>query len=181
MQQADETTFRPSDVARELNVTTNTVRNWTKRYNEFLSDGTRPEGRNERAFNRRDLAILHYVNQHVNEGYTHDYIAKRLPETTFSDDEVILPPETAAKPLQNDTAAPGDAIAPASALDASTLATLLQSVQSDTIKNEQIHVLQDEQRQQRADIRQQRILLYAIFLVMVLVLVAVVMLVAVMR
>jgi len=174
MQQGDETTFRPSDVARELNVTTNTVRNWTKRYNKFLSDGTRPEGRDERAFNRRDLAVLHYINQHVNEGYTHDYIAKRLPETTFSDDEVILPPE----PPQDATGRPSDALAPASALDASTLAPLLTALQSSQVKSEQIHVLQNEQRRQNDDVKrherdinQMRILMVAVLLVLVLVVV----------
>ena len=80
---------------------------------------------------------------------------------------------------QDATAAPGEAIAPASTFDASTLAPLLTALQSSQVKSEQIHVLQDGQRRHERDINQIRILMVAVLLVLVLV--VVLLLIAVMR
>jgi len=181
MQADDETTFRPSDVARELGVTTNTVRNWTRRYNEFLSDGTRPEGRQERAFSRRDLAVLHYVNAHVNEGYTHDYIAKRLPETTFSDDEVILPADVATESPQTPQEPLHEPLQPTAMVDANALAPLLTALQSNQVKGEQIHVIRDDVKRHDRDIAQLRNLVIIGLFMLALIAVLLVLLVVILR
>ena len=82
-----ERTFTPADIAKELGVTTNSIRNWTRRYSDFLSDSAAPKPGAQRALTQRDRIVLAYINGLLNDGHRHEYIATRLAETSFSDDE----------------------------------------------------------------------------------------------
>lgn len=82
-----ERTFTPADIAKELGVTTNSIRNWTRRYAEYLSDSAYPKPGAQRALTQRDRIVLAYINGLLKDGHRHEYIATRLAETSFSDDE----------------------------------------------------------------------------------------------
>lgn len=79
--------YTPADMAHELGVSKMTVRNWTNRYAEFLSEKASPPAGAQRAFTPRDRVVLAYINQLVNEGHRHGYIRDRMRETTFNENE----------------------------------------------------------------------------------------------
>ena len=67
-----ERTFTPADIAKELGVTTNSIRNWTRRYAEYLSDSAYPKPGAQRTFTQRDRVVMSFVAQMVNDGRRHD-------------------------------------------------------------------------------------------------------------
>jgi len=81
--------------ANRLNVTTNTVRNWSEQYADYLSASARPGQQSERRFTERDLTVFEYIKQLRSEGLKEDEIKQRLSETSFADTEVLSSSENA--------------------------------------------------------------------------------------
>lgn len=177
--------YRPADAANWLGVTTNTIRMWCGRYAEFLSEDANPEKGKARSLTQRDMMVFKIVADGVNNKLTHDEIAEQLVEMGESIPNSIEGAEDEAESPETPQDEPGEAIAPTSILDASTLAPLLQAVQESAATAEKIQAIQEEQGrqrdEQRSDINQIRLILFMLLVVMVLVLVAVVLLVVVMR
>ena len=110
--------LKVGEIAKQLGVTTNTVRNWCKRYAEHLSYSANPPGGGERLFNTQDVNVLTYIQSAMNEGMNHHEIAVRLGEKEFSSNEVeiIVPtPGTSltAPPEQPQDAPNGPTMLPA--------------------------------------------------------------------
>lgn len=74
--------FRPNDVAKEVGVTVNTVRNWCRDYAEFLSEGAQP-GQGNRELNERDIEVFRYIAQLRKENMQQPQIVLRLRETSI--------------------------------------------------------------------------------------------------
>jgi DNA-binding transcriptional MerR regulator len=78
-------TFKPSDVAKELDVSVNTIRNWTRDFDEFLSPEATGQNGN-RQINKTDLEVLRTVHQLKREdGLQQPEIALRLGEMHFGE------------------------------------------------------------------------------------------------
>lgn len=82
-----------------------TIRNWTQRYHEFLSDSAAPAPGMMRRFTEHDRVIIGHIAQMVADGARHEHIAERLRESPITDAEVL--PPTSAEP--DATVAPVDA------------------------------------------------------------------------
>lgn len=80
--------MKVGEIAKQLGVTTNTVRNWCRRYAESLSESANPPGGGERLFTTQDVNVLAYIQSAMNEGMNHAEIAVRLGEKEFSSAEV---------------------------------------------------------------------------------------------
>jgi len=93
-------------VATRLNVTTNTVRNWSEIYAERLSESARPGAASERRFSERDITIFEYIQRLKSEGLREGDIKERLKETTFTESEVLTlaqSPAKAGEPVAHET------------------------------------------------------------------------------
>ena len=101
--------FTVIDVARRLGLSDVTIRNWTRRYADTLSDSAAPAPGSPRTFTPRDVNILAYVAACAADGMTHAQIARRLQETSFPD--VLQAPEGPAEPAEGIDTAEGQ-IAP---------------------------------------------------------------------
>lgn len=88
--------LRPIDLARELDVSVGTIRNWTDEYAEFLSLGGRGEG-GRREFEETDVQIIRYIAQLRNEKMLKPQIVERLHETSVGETET-LPTNLAQQP-----------------------------------------------------------------------------------
>lgn len=91
------------EIAVQLGVVPNTIRNYCKRYPDYLSISANPPSNGVRLFTTHDLNVLAFINNAVNEGLNHDEIAVQLAAKTFNSDGVdlivglaeVMPPETA--------------------------------------------------------------------------------------
>jgi DNA-binding transcriptional MerR regulator len=83
-------TSHPTKPASDkLQVSANTLRNWSEQYSDFLSLGARPGSKPERRFTEHDLTVLTYVKQLRSEGLERPAIIERLNETTFENVELL--------------------------------------------------------------------------------------------
>lgn len=70
-----------SEIAARLRVTSETVRQWSSRFEAHLSAGATPtESRAQRRYNEDDAAVLAYVAQQRAEGLTFEAIEEQLTE-----------------------------------------------------------------------------------------------------
>ena len=70
-----------SEIAARLRVTSETVRQWSTRFEAHLSAGATPtESRAQRRYNEDDAAVLAYVAQQRAEGLTFEAIEEQLTE-----------------------------------------------------------------------------------------------------
>jgi DNA-binding transcriptional MerR regulator len=70
--------MKPADVAKTLDVSTNTVRNWTSWFALYLSDGAAPDGQKQRSFTPDDLRVLDAVAAWRLQGLQRNDIAQKL-------------------------------------------------------------------------------------------------------
>jgi DNA-binding transcriptional MerR regulator len=85
------TNYATKQAATKLQVSPNTLRNWSDQYSDYLSESARPGYQPERRFTEKDLTILGYIKQLRAEGMKEDGIKERLTETSFTDIEVLAP------------------------------------------------------------------------------------------
>ena len=84
--------MKTTEIAKHVDVTPNTVRNWTRLYAPHLSPTATPTGENEeRVFTRRDMAVFEMIAQLRAEGFNHGQIAARLGETVIGEGEIETP------------------------------------------------------------------------------------------
>lgn len=127
-----EKPMKVGEIASTFGVDSNTVRNWCKRYADYLSPAARPAGGGVRLFSSRDFAVLSYIHSALNGGMIHDEIAVKMAEMSFNDGEVdiivgladVLPPE--ATPTSQE--GQGEALAVQVAL--STMQSQIEAVRS---------------------------------------------------
>jgi DNA-binding transcriptional MerR regulator len=86
----NEKTMKVGEIAIQLGVDRNTVRNWCRRYAPHLSETANPPLGGERLLTTRDVNILTYIHTAVNDGVSHDEIAVRLGEKAFNDHEIDI-------------------------------------------------------------------------------------------
>ena len=86
------TSYATKQAADKLQVSPNTLRNWSDAYGDYLSESARPGTQPERRFTERDITILEYIKQLRGENMEKDQIRQRLGETRFADVEVLEPP-----------------------------------------------------------------------------------------
>ncbi len=85
------TTYPTKQAASKLNLTDNTIRNWSAIYGNFLSEQARPGNGSERRFTETDVTILEYIKQLKADGLREGDIKQRLSETSFAEQEVMAP------------------------------------------------------------------------------------------
>jgi DNA-binding transcriptional MerR regulator len=83
------TTLATKQAAIKLQVSPNTLRNWSDQYADFLSEAARPGHLPERKFADKDMTVLTYIKQLRAEGMKEDSIKTRLSETKFNDTEIL--------------------------------------------------------------------------------------------
>src|SRR5690242_7556523 len=88
------TNYATKQAADKLQVSPNTLRNWSDAYGDHLSESARPGTQPERRFTERDLTVLEYIKQLRGEGMEKDQIRQRLGETQFTDVELLEAPTT---------------------------------------------------------------------------------------
>lgn len=93
--------MKTAEIAKALDVTTNTIRNWSKQYSGHLSAGAVPPPGQERNYTSKDLNVLRYIQGCVQQGMQHTEIATRLAETTISETEVPEPPTSPAQATES--------------------------------------------------------------------------------
>lgn len=126
-----EKPMKVGEIASTFGVDSNTVRNWCKRYADYLSPAAKPAGGGVRLFSSRDFAVLSYIHSGLNGGMNHDEIAVKMAEMSFNDGQVdiiigladVLPPE--ATPTSQE--GQGEALAVQVAL--STMQNQIEAVQ----------------------------------------------------
>jgi DNA-binding transcriptional MerR regulator len=71
--------LRPSVVAKQLGVSSATLRRWSRRFEEHLdlADG---EGRTHRRYTAADLALLTQVKGYLEQGWTYEQVAVQLDQ-----------------------------------------------------------------------------------------------------
>lgn len=95
-------TYKVGEVAKLLDVTGNTIRNYCKHHAAHLSQHANPPGNGTRVFTLRDLNVLRYVQVALQEGETHAEIARNIAHIDFDDDDesiVVARPTTHTSPL----------------------------------------------------------------------------------
>ena len=102
-------TLATKQAATRLQVSPNTLRNWSEQYRDFLSATAQPGVQPERRFTEQDVTILTYIKQLRSEGMKEPEIIERLHETTFSAVEVLEPPSEALQPAPISVEAPSPA------------------------------------------------------------------------
>jgi DNA-binding transcriptional MerR regulator len=161
--------FRPIDVARELNVSVSTIRNWSKEFGEYLSPGARP-GAGARQFTPHDLQVLRAVAELRRQNLPREQIADHLQTRTFGEVDGVHPahPQQATATLQPPAAPqPYD---PGAALLQSTTATL-QSI-SDRLAERDAAGVQSVRR----EVEGLRVWIYILAAVVVVLVIAVIVL-----
>jgi DNA-binding transcriptional MerR regulator len=94
------TTLATKQAAIKLQVSPNTLRNWSDQYSTYLGESARPGYQPERQFTDKDLTVLTYIKQLRAEGMKEDSIKLRLAETKFTAIEIL---QTDINRLQQDT------------------------------------------------------------------------------
>lgn len=136
--------YRPADVAKEVGVSTNTIRGWCNQFGEYLSDRATPRPGVERVLSELDRTILHYIADLRQNGLGYDEIDSRLAETAFSEAETLpvsvdQPEETAIQPT-NDMAL---------TILASSVQTIAQTLAESADRSREIEQLRSEMAQLR--------------------------------
>lgn len=97
-----ESPRKVSDLAAAFGVDANTIRQWCRRYAQYLSAGAKPPSGGTRLFSARDFSVLSYVHAALNSGMNHAEIGMKMAEISFNDGESdvivglpeVLPPES---------------------------------------------------------------------------------------
>jgi len=85
---------RTSEIARRLNVSPNTVRNWTRDYQEFFSESITDRGAGaRRRFANRDALVMATIADFRNKGLTKEQIIIALKEDRLLEQLPTLPTE----------------------------------------------------------------------------------------
>lgn len=95
------TNYATKPAANKLQISPNTLRNWSDQYSTFLSESARPGHKPERRFTDKDLTILTYIKQLRSEGLEQPHITERLSETNFYDIELLEPETPELQPATN--------------------------------------------------------------------------------
>ena len=74
------TSFKSSDIANKIGVTTHTIRRWVLRYPDYFSDDAKAPFRNQSVYTENDLRILMSIAELTNQGYGVQMIARKLKE-----------------------------------------------------------------------------------------------------
>ena len=82
-------TLKPAEIAAQCNVTSNSIRNWSKEFREYLSEGANAT---ERYYTERDATVLRYISTLKQEGMKTPEIAERLAEMKFGEAETLESP-----------------------------------------------------------------------------------------
>lgn len=82
-----ESPRRISDLATAFGVDANTIRQWCKRYADYLSPEAKPPSGGTRLFSSRDYGILHYVHSALKSGMNHAEITLKMGEISFKEGE----------------------------------------------------------------------------------------------
>jgi len=77
------------ELAEMFDVTPNTVRNWAKRYAEFLSAGANPGVGHQRTFSTRDVNVFSFVSSYLADGLNHDEIRGAIALKSIPDDQPV--------------------------------------------------------------------------------------------
>lgn len=83
-------TLKPAEIAAQCNVTSNSIRNWSKEFREYLSEGANAT---ERYYTERDATVLRYISTLKQEGMKTPEIAERLAEMKFGEAETLESPK----------------------------------------------------------------------------------------
>ncbi len=86
-------TLKPAEIAAQCNVTSNSIRNWSKEFREYLSEGANAT---ERYYTARDATVLRYISTLKQEGMKTPEIAERLAEMKFGEAETLESPTVQA-------------------------------------------------------------------------------------
>ena len=100
------TNYATKQAADRLQISPNTLRNWSDAYGDYLSEAARPGTQPERRFTDQDITILEYIKQLRAEGMEKDQIRQRLGETQFADVEVLEAPTITLQAPIDDLVAP---------------------------------------------------------------------------
>jgi len=92
-------TYTPATVAKQINVSPNTVRRWCNQHSEHLSAGAVAP---VRSLTDLDLTTLQYVATLRASGMQTDAINERLSETTLTPGEILLPEATQTAPVEQE-------------------------------------------------------------------------------
>jgi DNA-binding transcriptional MerR regulator len=88
----DQSIYRPPQaVAKELDVSSATLRRWSDEFADYLSSGAdSAQGRSHRRYSERDIAILTTIKELMNKGMTYEQVRQQLanrftvsPESTL--------------------------------------------------------------------------------------------------
>jgi len=111
----DAVTFSVTHVAKAIDKTPQTVRDWTARYSGYLSEYSQVETGEERRYTQEDMAILKTVARLSNAGQKHKAIIPMIAGGSI----LIGPDEPKSKPDEPKTApeAKTSALAPADILE----------------------------------------------------------------
>jgi DNA-binding transcriptional MerR regulator len=126
------TTLATKQAAIKLQVSPNTLRNWSDQYSTYLGESARPGYQPERQFTDKDLTVLTYIKQLRAEGMKEDSIKLRLAETKFTAIEILqtdinrLQQDTTFTAIQNAPDAPG--ASPASIVVLDAIATMQSDI-----------------------------------------------------
>lgn len=95
------TTLATKPAASKLQISPNTLRNWSEQYSQFLSPSAQPGVQPERRFTEKDLTILTYIKQLRSEGLQVAEITERLSETSFQETEILEATTEAIQPASS--------------------------------------------------------------------------------
>lgn len=96
--------LKPAEIAERCNVTSNSIRNWSREFRAYLSPGANAS---ERFYTERDATVLQYISTLKKEGMKATEIIERLAETTFGDVESVeITQEESVAPITNQPTAP---------------------------------------------------------------------------
>lgn len=148
-----QSTFKVGQIAKELDVTPNTIRAWSKLYAAWLSSTATPtDAQTARKYNLRDVAVLRAVAAMRNEGKIHTEIVDALNSMAFPDivGEEDPQPEATQQAAQ----------APQSAQDAPQLPAMVV----DLLRQEIAAVRQETAQAQRQQRDRVTMLLYGVLI-----------------
>lgn len=94
-------TLKPVEIAAQCNVTSNSIRNWSREFREYLSEGANAP---ERYYTERDATVLRYISTLKQEGMKTPEIVERLAEMTFGEVETIESPLAQTPPANSNKA-----------------------------------------------------------------------------
>lgn len=139
-----QSTFKVGQIAKELEVTPNTIRAWSKLYAPWLSPAATPtDAQTARKYNLRDIAVLRAVAAMRNEGKIHQEIVDALNGMAFPDEVEPNAQENGSQRVATSPQQP-----PQTAQDAPQLPAMVVDMLRDEIRAVRLQTDQ-AQRQQR--------------------------------